>query len=75
MKRPSRNNAALCDHERLGVGRPSLEPVSLGDLVVAAFDEAALHSSDRSEISRWATKEIARVLLGTHGTSRSPVSL
>ncbi|MDH5670605.1 MAG: hypothetical protein OEZ06_00550 [Myxococcales bacterium] len=73
MKRPRRSNAEARGHQRRSVGRPSLAPVCLGDLVVAAFDEGALHSSDRREISYWAMKEIARVLLGTPATTSSPL--
>jgi hypothetical protein len=52
-----------------------LKPVCLGDLVVAAFDEAAFYSTDPREISRWATKKIARVLLGTRRTTAGRRSL
>ena len=35
----------------------------VGELVVAAFDEAAHHSSDPKEISRLATRVVEHVLL------------
>jgi hypothetical protein len=36
--------------------------VQLGDLVVAAFDEAAHHSSDPEEVSRLATRVVMQML-------------
>ena len=36
--------------------------VQLGDLVAAAFDEAALFSSDPREVSRLATKAVRGIL-------------
>jgi hypothetical protein len=41
----------------------------LGDLVVAAFDEAARHSTDPREVSRQATRAVARLLRRAHRTS------
>lgn len=38
----------------------------LGDLVVAAFDTAALRSSDPGEVSRLATAAVARLLERAH---------
>ena len=38
--------------------------VSIGDLVVAAFDVAAGHCSDPRDISAFATKLVLRMLLG-----------
>jgi hypothetical protein len=34
----------------------------LGDLIVAAFDEAAVYSTDPAEVSRLATQAIAHLL-------------
>lgn len=53
------------------------ETAELGDLVVAAFDEAALYSHDPSEVSRLATRAVAHMLLRQPGrigpsVSRSP---
>jgi hypothetical protein len=36
--------------------------IQLGDLVVAAFDEAAHHSSDPEEVSRLATAAVLKML-------------
>ena len=41
----------------------------LGDLVVAAFDEAARHSADPREVSRLATRTVARLLRRARRTS------
>lgn len=46
--------------------------VLLGDLIVAAFDIAARHSTDPREVSRLATKAVAAVLRRTQEGSRPP---
>lgn len=38
------------------------ETAELGDLVVAAFDEAALYSHNPGEVSRLATRAVAHIL-------------
>jgi hypothetical protein len=43
----------------------------LGDLVVAAFEEAAHHSADPREVSRLATKAVVRMLRGGRTRVRS----
>jgi hypothetical protein len=45
--------------------------VQLGDLVVAAFDEAAQHSSDPREVSQLATRAVKHVLWRARKTSHS----
>jgi hypothetical protein len=44
--------------------------VRLGDLVVAAFDKAAQHSSDPREISRLATRAVMQMLRRARGGQR-----
>ena len=44
--------------------------VQLGDLVVAAFDEAARHSRDPREVSRLATRAIKHLLWRGRKASR-----
>ena len=39
------------------------ETVQLGDLIAAAFDEAALHTSDPGEANRVATRVVEHLLL------------
>lgn len=38
------------------------EPTTLGDLIVAAFEQAATHTDDPREISKLARKMILRIL-------------
>ena len=45
--------------------------VQLGDLVVAAFDEAARHSADPREVSRLATRAIKHLLWRGRKASRT----
>jgi phage shock protein A len=45
--------------------------VQFGELVVAAFDEAAQHSSDPREVSRLATRALKHTLRRARKTSRS----
>ncbi len=44
---------------------PDPRTMSLGDLIVAAFDQAALFSSDPLEVSRLATQCLSRRLRNT----------
>jgi hypothetical protein len=44
----------------------------LGDLVVAAFDEAALYSADPREVSRLATQAVMNMLGRARRTSTPP---
>lgn len=46
------------------------ETAQLGELVVAAFDEAAQYSSDPREVSRLATRAVMHLL--RHAWKRSP---
>lgn len=41
---------------------PARKTMPLGDLVAAAFDEAARRCDDPREVSRWATKAVEQVL-------------
>jgi hypothetical protein len=43
--------------------------VSLGELIAAAFDEAASYSADPREVSRLATGAVARLLRRTRGVT------
>ena len=47
--------------------------VPLGELVLAAFDEAALCSTDPLEVSRLATQAVARMLRQSRRTSRPSI--
>ena len=44
------------------------QTVPLGDLVVAVFDAAALHSTDPKEVSRLAARTVAHMLRDVRGT-------
>jgi hypothetical protein len=46
--------------------------VQLGELIAAAFDEAARHSSDPREVSRMATRAVSGMLRRARATSTSP---
>ena len=48
------------------------ETVRLGDLVVAVFDEAALHSSDPKEVSRLAIQTVRHLLQSAQRTLAPP---
>jgi hypothetical protein len=49
--------------------------VQLGELVAAAFDDAAQYSSDPREVSRLATETVAHLLRRARDTSRAPTRL
>jgi hypothetical protein len=48
------------------------EPTLVGDLVVAAFDVAALYSTDEREVSRLATDAVTHMLERARMPSRAP---
>jgi hypothetical protein len=49
---------------------PNPKPLSLGDLVVAVFDQAATTTTDPAEISRLANELLSRVLQHVHRPTR-----
>ena len=56
--------ASASSGERLPAGTRDVKTVHLGDLIVAAFDEAARWSTSPAEASRFATQRVAFVWLG-----------
>jgi hypothetical protein len=54
---------------------PVYRTVQFGDLVVAAFDEAARHSRDPHEVSRLATGAVKDILWRARRSSRATTRL